>query len=419
MSSLKNLVMENKLIYNYFLFLFSIIPLSFLIGPAFSLSTIIIIDLSFLIYLFFQKDFFFLKNETFKYFLILYGYLIINLFISIDSNIGIYRNLGFLRIIIFFVAINYFLIEKKFLNKVLIFWLITLFIVVFDVFIEGIFGKNILGYGGIYGGAGGSRIVSFFKNEPIVGGFLFSFYMIFLGYLSDKVDTKYNYLVLLFGIFFLLAIIITGERSNGIKAILGFLLFILFYKKINLKYKITFFISCIIIIVFFVSNFNFLKMRYTSQLKTYLNTDNVYINLYKSGYQVFKNNPILGVGNKNYRIETCKENIKEKKNKDLYVCQTHPHQIYFELLSEHGLVGFILIFYILYKLIFSRIREVMSGSNYLQIGSLIYMLLTFLPVLPSGAFFGDFNITLFLLNLGIFYASDLKTNLFKYKIYKK
>ena len=35
------------------------------------------------------------------------------------------------------------------------------------------------------------------------------------------------------------------------------------------------------------------------------------------GYEVFKNNPILGVGNKNYRIETCAENIKQHKNKDV------------------------------------------------------------------------------------------------------
>ena len=70
----------------------------------------------------------------------------------------------------------------------------------------------------------------------------------------------------LFGIFFLLAIIITGERSNGIKAILGFLLFILFYKKINLKYKITFFISFIIIIVFFVSNSSIRGLATKSEL---------------------------------------------------------------------------------------------------------------------------------------------------------
>ena len=100
-----------------------------------------------------------------------------------------------------------------------------------------------------------------------------------------------------------------------------------------------------------------------------------------------------------------------------YVCQTHPHQIYLEILSEHGLVGLILIFYILYKLIFSRIKEILSGSNYIQ-KSLIYMLLNFLPVLPSGAFFGDFLITLFLINLGIFFASDLKTNVFNYKNYR-
>ena len=28
--------------------------------------------------------------------------------------------------------------------------------------------------------------------------------------------------------------------------------------------------------------------------------------LYKSGIHVFNNNPWLGVGNKNYRVETCK-----------------------------------------------------------------------------------------------------------------
>ena len=78
-----------------------------------------------------------------------------------------------------------------------------------------------------------------------------------------------------------------------------------------------------------------------------------------------------------------------------------------------------IIFYILYKLIFSKIRSVLSSDNYLQIGSLTYILLIFLPVLPSGAFFGDFLMTLFIINLGILYSSDLKLNLFKYKNYPK
>ena len=38
------------------------------------------------------------------------------------------------------------------------------------------------------------------------------------------------------------------------------------------------------------------------------------------------------------------ENIKFSN----YRCNTHPHQIHFELLSEHGLVGYLFLFYILF-----------------------------------------------------------------------
>ena len=54
--------------------------------------------------------------------------------------------------------------------------------ILFDVFIKvSFFGKNIVGYGG-YSNYG-DRIVSFFKDEPIVGGFIYGFYLIILGFL--------------------------------------------------------------------------------------------------------------------------------------------------------------------------------------------------------------------------------------------
>ena len=59
----------------------------------------------------------------------------------------------------------------------------------------------------------------------------------------------------------------------------------------------------------------------------------MYTALYKSSFNVFKDYPIFGVGNKNYRLETCKEITKS-----YYYCETHPHQIYFEFLAEHGLL---------------------------------------------------------------------------------
>ena len=407
--------MPSKYLNYYFIILFSLIPFSFLVGPAFSLSNVILIDISFLIYLIYQKDFVFFKNNTLKYFLIFYIYLIFNSVISIEPQEGILRNLGFLRIVILFITFNYFFYDSKFTKRVLSIWLLTLLIVIFDVYLESISGKNILGYGGKFGGAGGSRIVSFFKEEPIVGAYLFGFYLLIIGFLLNHFENKYKLLIFIFSLFFLIAILITGERSNGIKALLGIILFLLFYKGFNIRVKIGIFVSFFLIIFLIIFNSNFLKIRFLYQLKTYLNTDNVYFNLYKSGYQVFKNNPIVGVGNKNYRIETCRENTEKSIKNNNYICQTHPHQIYFEILSEHGLVGLLVIFYLLYKLIFSKIRKSLKGNNYIQIGSLIYLLLIFLPVVPSGSFFGDFSLTLFLINIGIFYGSSSKLNLFNYK----
>ena len=211
----------------------------------------------------------------------------------------------------------------------------------------------------------------------------------------------------------LITIFITGERSSSLKALLGISVFFLFYKEINLKNKTLFFFVILVIIFAITSNSSSLKERFTKQV---IDQKSQYFNLYHSGFQVYKNNKLFGVGNKNYRVETCRQNqISPSKNKDRYICTTHPHQIYFELLSEHGLIGTVIILLIFYKLIFSKIKRVLMDENYLKIGLLIYLLLSFLPVIPSGAFFGTFVLTLFTINLSLFYASDKNMNVFKTK----
>ena len=90
---------------------------------------------------------------------------------------------------------------------------------------------------------------------------------------------------------------------------------------------------------------DYAKYRYIDQFYEKIKTkddrakfldNSLYIKLYKSGIYVFKNNPWLGVGNKNYRVETCDQN-KNSINKEYY-CLTHPHQVYIEMLSEHGII---------------------------------------------------------------------------------
>ena len=78
---------------------------------------------------------------------------------------------------------------------------------------------------------------------------------------------------------------------------------------------------------------------------------------------------------------------------------THPHQIYFEFLSEHGFIGFVFLIFIFYKLIFSKLYFNFKDINYVQLGASIYILFILLPLIPSGAFFSDYSLTIFGLNV--------------------
>jgi len=161
-------------------------------------------------------------------------------------------------------------------------------------------------------------------------------------------------------------------------------------------------------------NSSFLKLRFINQIKSSLGNESIYFKLYHSGFQVFKNYKVFGVGNKNYRIETCKQNYEEVvKNNNRYICTTHPHQIYFDFLSEHGLLGTLILMFIFYHLIFSKVKETYLKRNYLQLGSLIYLIFVFTPIIPSGAFFNNYTLTIFIINLSIFYSSGNNLNIFK------
>jgi len=413
--------MNSKTLNYYFLFLFSFIPASIIIGPAISLVNILLIDISFIFLIFYKKDFKFLSNKTMKLIILLCLYLVFNSIVAKDFSISANRNFGFIRFGILFLAFNYFFYNKSFINRVLIVWITTLFILSLDTYIESFFGQNILGYGEEYG----QRIVSFFKDEPIVGGYINGFYLIIIGYLfyiNKNTSNKYKYIILIFSIFFITAIILTGERSNAIKAVSGFFLFYFFTDFFKFKEKIFSIILLILLFTFLFNTSNFLKLRYGSQffkpiisvfqVNNELNKknklkDNLYIRLYQSGFEVFKKYPVFGVGNKNYRVETCSN---EKNSK--YLCSTHPHQIYFEFLSEHGLVGSMILFFILFNLIFSKIRIIINSNNSLQLGCLIFLTTSFIPFLPSGAFFADYNLTIFWVNLSIMYSIGEKTNVY-------
>ena len=410
--------MTNNNIEKIYIFLFSLIPLSIIFGSSISLINILIILIFFLIFTSksIEKEIF--KNSTIIFLILIYFYLIFNSFIAIDFEMSATRNFGFIRFILFFIVVNYFFNLSNKTNNIFNFWSLIIIIVALDSFIEFFLGRNILGYGELYG----DRIVSFFKDEPIVGGYLSAFIFIIIGYFFDKfIEKDLRFKILLVFIIFLLfsAVLITGERSNGIKVTFGLILFFILNKRLNFNYKIFTLLSVITIFLFAIVNSSYLKNRYynmfvyhftdSERLSIFLKKQQ-YFELYKSGIAIFKDYPFFGVGNKNYRVVSKDENIR-----DDYEWSTHPHQIYFEFLSEHGAVGTIILLSLIFIMMFKNLKIIILSRNSIQLGCLIYLIINFLPILPSGSFFGDFNSTLFWLNLSIMYACNSETNIFKKK----
>ena len=294
-----------------------------------------------------------------------------------------------------------------------------------DITIEKIFGKNILGYSAV-NSIGSQRIVSFFKDEAIPGSFIHAFSFMLVGFFVMKFkEIKINFNIYLTSLIILTlfaSVVITGERSNSIKFLISFILFLVLFNEIKTIKKIIIFCFISFIITLIVSSNEYLKGRATNTTIYLINSykdsfqspnplpgGNLYAELNRSGFEVFKKYPFFGVGNKNYRYESCKKGVNK-----YYYCETHPHQIYFEFLSEHGLIGGAILIILFFAIFFKIIKIIILNNNHISLGCFIYLLTIFTPMLPSGSFFTDYNLTLFFVNMSVMYGSIKELNIFNH-----
>lgn len=401
---------------NISLILISILPISLLISTGASELLSIILVILFIIKSLTKKNLRWYKNFYFIILNILWIALIINLIFSKYPENTIFRSIGFIKYILITFSIAYYLNIKNNLNIIFSIWTIVLLIVSFDVYFEYIFKQNILGFSSV----DPDRIASFLREELKIGHFLLGFCFICSGFIFEKycnrsiTRIKLGFLIT---IFFIISIILTGERSNSIKAILGFILYlILFNKKIKFnKKKIFIFFIIIIITCFSISE------KVQRRFNTFI-TDPIiqkgFIETYKgsqqaahyyTAFEIFKSNILFGIGNKNFRIE-CenKKYYNPSYTRTVERCATHPHQIFFEFLSEHGIIGTTTILSIIFYSIYKSLAVYKKKKNLIHLGSIVFIISTFIPILPSGSFFTSFAATIFWINFSIMIFFNLK-----------
>ena len=207
------------------------------------------------------------------------------------------------------------------------------------------------------------RLSGLFRDELILGSYftrIFPF-IIFL-IISIFENNKKILISLLFLITLITSIIavISGERVALLYFIVSIFLISLTYIRNNFLIILTsfiIFISVILTIIFSNSN---LKNRIIDKTLIDLDFNNLEkINIFPSSHsdyfntsiKMFYDNILFGIGPKNYRIE-----CKSEKYIEFNACSTHPHQTYFQLLAETGLIGTIpvIAIFLFYLYLFAR-----------------------------------------------------------------
>ena len=403
----------------YYLIIF--FPLSLIAGPAVAeIFMFLLIILTFTIQDFRKNFFEIIKNSLIIKLFTIFSLYILFLSIIHYENLDVFKTgLFYFRYILFSIVILYLISSNpKVLKDLFIFYLILISIILIDSFIQYYSGQNILGYEKF-----GSRVVSFFEGEGILGSFIVRFYTLAVAFyfLSKVLINK----AILFLVILLITILLifTLERSAIILFLTSnILIYFLIFKNtkfFQLKFFIIFFIAILFFSLITQKN-SFVVERFIIQTKNEISKlfDDSFEfkrkNILTVSYNMGSKNYLMGLGPKSfrYKCQDLKYQVEGTKKFDEKIrlelnCINHPHNYIFQLYAKTGIVG--LIFYLFFlifllkKIFFSINNDTLSLCKKIIAVSL---LVSVFPVIGNGNFFNNFLNMIFFYNLGFFLFFD-------------
>ncbi len=425
-------------------FLIALFPLSFIAGNMIININLLLLILSSIF--FFKKDllkikFFILDKLIFSFFFIVlltgivndyYFYTFYNEEIAYRGYFTTFlKSIYFLKYLLLYIVLR-FLVEKEIVNLKLffIFCCVAVLFVSLDIIFQLINGKDIFGFEGK-----GRKLSGPFGDEFIAGGFiqrfsLFSFFIIPLFFENSNIKKYNKYFVSIIFLIFLSGIILSGNRMPFLIFIFMIFLLLIAEKKTR-KFLLPFLLF--ILISFFTlfkttivvkSNFSnfFNQISRTANLvvnKDFFNEKSPhYFKEFSTFYDTWLMNKYIGGGIKNFRYY-CHKRPNIDKNIE-FVCNMHPHNYYLEILTETGILGFIIIFsifiYILYLSIKKRYFSISDSYDAKILIPLIFLFIgEIFPVKSTGSFFTTGNTTYLFLIIGLLVGLIRKNNLIENK----
>lgn len=420
---LNNFLASKKIIES----LIIILPITLLFSNILSELMILLLILFFLTSLKKEKITFFYKDPLLIILILFWFYLLLNYLINFENNPSLERTLFFIRFPLLIMSIAFFINVKNInTQKIFFYWGIIIFIICIDLFFQyhmhfNLIGNKVIQHGPIF------RLGGFMGDELKISNLINHFgLLVFSYFFYSKKFLKFNqikFLCLLFLLFIVLSVFITGERSNFITIMLFIIFFNIFLAFTDKK---TFLACTIFLSLIIVSIYNFNANLSERMIKNlipkafelirinindhFLKKDSHHFAHYSVAYQIYKKNMVFGSGLKTFRIYCDDDSFaKEVHTKwQSRKCSTHPHNFYFEVLSEIGTVGFLIliIFFIFAFYEFFKIY-IKTKNNYLILSSLI-ILIYFVPFLPRGSFFTNWNAIIFWIVFAFIYSNYIK-----------
>ena len=397
--------------FNFSEYLFMLFPLVLILRPV-VINTYLIFIIFFLIYQFFKKNYlFFFKQEKWVWFFLFFiFYNIFRGFFAIDAMLATTSSIFLIRFLTFSLFIFLCIPDTKNLDIIIKIWTIILILLCIDTLIQYFFLRDIFNFPII---EGNNRLSGPFGRRGVIGAYL-SYISIPVLFYFFSVRKNFNFIkkLLIFLFFFLLLVTISlsGERLALIIFLSSLCVIFIFNFRIkNFIYLLI--LTFIILLSLYYLSFSF-NIRIHQFYLTISNfSESPWFRLYQSSYLAFKSNILFGVGLKNYAIFCDNQLIDPLPLIERYhpFCSTHPHNLYLEILSETGIVGFLLLlltFGTFFSSIVNKIKRFKNNKIYkeykgLFFGNIFILFIYLWPIKTSGRFFTTWNGSFFWFNLGM------------------
>ena len=415
-----NEIKKNSLPFNIIFIATLILPFSLYLGPAVIEVLVFLISISYF-YLIINKEEKIFYNRIVIFFFIFYISLIVSSLFSNFVLISLKSSVFYIRFALLTFAVVY--IAKR-SNLFIRFFFASAFLCIAFALMSGLYQFFLSEDHWIVSeiinnksSAKNTVVTGFFGEEKKLGSFIARFSPLILGlyfFVSKKeINKKINISIVSFIPLYLINFL-TAERMGMIYlSITLFFLFILSVKN-EKKNIYKFLIFIIIPFLLFFAKINEFHLTVKNSYNQLFNEGK--INYFSKQHKVFavtslelfKKNPILGVGPNNYRRECETVKLEKLENN----CSTHPHNILFQIIAETGSLG--ILFYLTLNLFFFlKITKFILAKKYEEIELFLLLPIFYYmnPFFPSGNFFNNWYAAIGLISLPFYiYISNKKNS---------